>query len=185
MEHVVVERRMDPPIGIADLAAMDQRAAWCFEQHRVDHLTSVVAFDGVQLLCVFRAPDAEAVRSVLRRLGAAVDRVWAASLHAAPHLPASAPLAAMATPVVVVERGFGDPVDFADVHALEDRGAWCLEQHRVRFLRSYFASTRRRMVCVYEAPDAEAVRLAQRGAGLPLERAWPAMVYEVGRQAPA
>jgi hypothetical protein len=42
----------------------------------------------------------------------------------------------------------------------------------VRFLQSLFSLDRRRMLCLYAAPDAEAVRHAQRGAGLPFERIW-------------
>jgi Protein of unknown function (DUF4242) len=78
--------------------------------------------------------------------------------------------------VVVVERSFREPVAFEDVQALEDRSAWCLEAHGVRFLRTYFSRDRRRMVCLYEAPDAESVRLAQEKAGLPFQRAWAARV---------
>ena len=78
--------------------------------------------------------------------------------------------------VVVVERSFPQPVAFADVQAIEDRGAWCLEAHGVRFLKSYFSRDRRRMMCLYEAPDAESVRLAQERAGVPFERAWASRV---------
>ena len=77
---------------------------------------------------------------------------------------------------VVVERRFGEPAVFARLQAIEDRSAWCLEAHHVRFLRSYFSRDRRRMVCLYEAPDAESVRHAQETAGLPFERAWAARV---------
>ena len=75
---------------------------------------------------------------------------------------------------VVVERSFAEPVAFEDVQALEDRGGWCLEAHGVRFLRTWFSRDRRRMICLYEAPDAESVRLAERKAGVPFDRAWSA-----------
>ncbi len=75
---------------------------------------------------------------------------------------------------VVVERSFAEPVAFEDIQAIEDRGAWCLEAHHVRFVRTYFSRDRRRMVCLYEAPDAESVRLAEGKAGVPFERAWAA-----------
>jgi len=64
---------------------------------------------------------------------------------------------------------------------MEDRGASCRVQHRVRFLRTYFSADRRRMVCCYAAPDAESVRLAQRQAGVPFERVWPAALYEAAK----
>jgi hypothetical protein len=73
---------------------------------------------------------------------------------------------------VVVERSFAEPVPFEEVQALEDAGAGCLEAHGVRFLRTYFSRDRRRMICLYEAPDAESVRLAEGKAGVPFERAW-------------
>lgn len=76
--------------------------------------------------------------------------------------------------LVAVERSFAEPVAFEEVQAAEDRSAWCLEAHGVRFLRTYFSRDRRRMICLYEAPDAESVRLAQEKAGLPFDRAWTA-----------
>ena len=73
---------------------------------------------------------------------------------------------------VIVERTFETPVELAEVQSLEDRGAWCLQTHHVRFLRTWFARDRRRMICLYEAPDAESVRIAQRDAGMPVDRVW-------------
>jgi Protein of unknown function (DUF4242) len=78
--------------------------------------------------------------------------------------------------VVLVERAFPQPVAFEDIQAIEDRGAGCLEAHGVRFLRSYFSRDRRRMICLYEAPDADSVRLAQEKAGVPFEKAWTARI---------
>lgn len=77
---------------------------------------------------------------------------------------------------VVVERSFAEPVAFEDIQALEDRGGWCLEAHGVRFLKTYFSRDRRRMICLYEAPDAESVRLAEQKAGVPFESAWATQV---------
>lgn len=74
--------------------------------------------------------------------------------------------------LVIVERRFEAPVDFAKVQASEDEHAWCLRQHDVRFLRSYFARDRQRMICLYLAPDAEAVRRVNDVAGLPYEAIW-------------
>lgn len=78
----------------------------------------------------------------------------------------------MSQDLIVVERSFSAPTAFEEIQAREDRGAWCLELHNVRFERTYFSSDRRRMVCLYSAPDAESVRLAQQKAGMPMERVW-------------
>ena len=78
---------------------------------------------------------------------------------------------------VIVERSFSEPLEFAQLQALEERFAWCLEQHDVRFLHTYLSKDGRRMVCVYQAPDAEAVRKSQRQAGLPFDQVWTAQVF--------
>jgi hypothetical protein len=85
---------------------------------------------------------------------------------------------------VVVERTFAEPVAFEDVQAVESRGAWCLEAHDVRFLKTYFSRDRRRMICLYEAPDAESVRLAERKAGVPFDDAWATGVIHHGGEEP-
>ena len=106
-----------------------------------------------------------------RKLAVPFTSAWSATVHeppAAARLPQT---------VVVVERAFAAPEELADLQAREDAVASCLELHRVRFLRTYFAADRRRMLCVYEAPDAEAVRLVQRQGSLPFERAWSANCF--------
>jgi hypothetical protein len=72
--------------------------------------------------------------------------------------------------LVMVERRFEEPADMDALQKREDEHSWCLEEHDVRFVRSYFSRDRRTMFCVYEAPDAEAVRIAQRTAEMPFER---------------
>ena len=79
---------------------------------------------------------------------------------------------------IMVERLFDESRSFEDLQAQEDAFAWCAEQHQVKFLRSYFSKDRKRMICEYEAPDAEAVRKLQRTASMPFERIWTALVFE-------
>ena len=73
---------------------------------------------------------------------------------------------------VIVERTFDEPVALEEVQAIEDAGAWCLETHNVEFVRTFFSTDRKRMVCAYRAPDAESVRLAQREAKMPFTDVW-------------
>lgn len=77
---------------------------------------------------------------------------------------------------VIVEREFEEPVGFEEVERREAEAAWCLEVRSVRFVRSFFSSDRRRMLCEYEAPDAESVRAAQLQAGLPFTRVWSSTI---------
>lgn len=78
--------------------------------------------------------------------------------------------------LVVVERTFEEPQSFDDLQSIEDRFAWCLETNRVVFVKTVFSADRKRMLCFYEAPDVEAVRRAQRTAGMPYDA-----IYAVSR----
>jgi hypothetical protein len=78
--------------------------------------------------------------------------------------------------LVVVERLL-DKHTFAELNCMEHSFASCFSLHQVRALRSYFSKDRKRMICLYEAPDAEAVRIANRTAGLPFDSVWSADVF--------
>ena len=79
---------------------------------------------------------------------------------------------------IVVERLFEEPVEFETIQKMEDEWQWRLDLYKVKFLQTFFAADRKRMICVYEAPDAEAVRSANRQAGVPFEAVWSASVFE-------
>jgi hypothetical protein len=81
--------------------------------------------------------------------------------------------------IVVVERIFSEPVDLAMLQAAVRDNKGCLDLHQVRYIRAYLSSDRLRMVCLFEAPDAESVRIANRQAGIPYERIWTATIHEL------
>lgn len=80
--------------------------------------------------------------------------------------------------LVIVERVFDEPVEIEALAATEEKFRWCREQHRVTYLRSYFSKDKKRMLCLYEAPDAESVRELQRTAGMPVARIWAATQFD-------
>ncbi|WP_355660969.1 nickel-binding protein [Halomonas salifodinae] len=168
MIDVFLERRFARPIESELVLSLTLAAQGCFDRHRVAWQGSLLARDGRRLLCHFRAPDLESARLGLRRAGADITTLWGGTLHDAPDLDPAALTAAN----VVVERRFAAPISVSAVQALEDAGAACLQHHRVRFLRTLCATDHRRMHCLYRAPDAESVRLAQHQAGMPVTRIW-------------
>jgi hypothetical protein len=161
--NLVLERVFETPLTIAELYERVRTSVWCYDLHRVGWHGSFLAGGGHRLVCTFEAPDAESARTALRTTGADVRRLWTASMYEAS--PA-------VTPNVLVERSFAEPITFEQAHGLEEANGWCLEQHRVRWARSYLSTDGLRTVCFYQAPDAESVRLAQKEAGLPLDAVW-------------
>jgi hypothetical protein len=146
MNDVFMERLWPQPQTDADMQGMVESVG-CMAIHRIEWCGSLLSADGREMFCHFRAPDAESLRIALT--------------------PED-----LARANVAVGHEFDEP---ADAHARElsesvDMG--CFQIHRVRRVRSYLSSDRRRMFSLYEAPDAESVRLVQREAGLPPDRVW-------------
>ncbi len=79
---------------------------------------------------------------------------------------------------VIVERNFDMPQSDEDMAAVANRERPCLEIYGVAWKRSLLSSDRRRMVCEYDAADAESVRTVQREAKANFDRIWVAEVIE-------
>ena len=79
---------------------------------------------------------------------------------------------------VVVERSFAEPLTDEVLQAFEQREKECLDIYKVVHRRSLLAQDRRRMICEYQAPDAESVRRVQQTTEGPFERIWIAEVIE-------
>jgi hypothetical protein len=168
MTDMVLERIFDEPLMPHDVIAMGDESDDCFGLHKVEWHQSFLAAGGRRLLCWFSGPDAESVRVALRQSGVGPHEIWRTTVHDA--ADESAPDWRQAN--VVVERQWPEPIALDDIQAIEDAGAHCLETWNVRFARTFFSTDRTRMACLYLAPDAEAVRMAQRQAGMPMEKVW-------------
>jgi hypothetical protein len=78
---------------------------------------------------------------------------------------------------LIVEQTFETPLTDEEHGRIGQRLDGCLEAYGARWMRSYLSTERRRMVCEFEAPDAEAVRVSYRSAGVAFDRVWTAEVY--------
>jgi len=87
---------------------------------------------------------------------------------------------------LIVEQTFETPLTDEEHGRLGQKLDKCLEAYGARWMRSYLSTDRRRMVCEFEAADAEAVRTSYRSAGVPFDRVWTAEMYAreaVGQEA--
>jgi Protein of unknown function (DUF4242) len=80
--------------------------------------------------------------------------------------------------LVIVERSFEQPPADSDLDAVAERERNCREIRSITWKRSVMSKDRRRMICEYEAPDAETVRRVQLEAGAPFDRIWSAEMHE-------
>ena len=176
MELVVVERKFEQPVQFKDIQALARAGSWCRNAHRVRFLKTIFSRDRRRMLCFYEAPDAEAVRLAEEEARVPFEQAWTCS-----HLRNDGPgERAGAAEYVVVERLFPSPVtpDFV-AHALREKG-WCLDLHRAEYVESYLAADGLRMVCLFRAPDAESVRLANEQAAVPYTNVWTASMHVPG-----
>lgn len=169
MAAVVIERRFEKPVSLDFLAHADRSARWCLDAHGCRLLMQSLTTDGLSSLCVYEAPDAEALRRVSKQVGVSPPpAIWAAAVHYDPSdpRPGATELKPGENGFAVVDRAFDAPMEYAEVRARRAEKSSCLTMHGVRFLRSYLSLDGRRLACVYAAPDVEAVRSAVRMTGL-------------------
>jgi hypothetical protein len=86
---------------------------------------------------------------------------------------------------LIAEQTFVEPLSDEEHSAGSRRLDDCLAKHGARWLRSYLSTDHRRMICEFEAPDAEAVRTSFRSAGVEFVRVWAAEVYSLDTAQPA
>lgn len=79
---------------------------------------------------------------------------------------------------IVVERSFDTPQSDADMQKVADCERPCLAAYQATWKRSVLSADRLRMVCEYEAADAETMRRIQREAGAQFDRIWVGQVIE-------
>jgi hypothetical protein len=77
-------------------------------------------------------------------------------------------------PHIIVEYTFDPPATEEELDRMAEQLDPCLEGRDVRFIQSFVALDRRRRICVFEAPDAETVRVSYRSANVAFERIWSA-----------
>jgi hypothetical protein len=81
METIVLEQRFDErPFDIERYEKAQVENAWCLDLHGVRHVRSYVSPDGLRMICIFEAPDAEALRRMSDQLGYSHDRIWRATI---------------------------------------------------------------------------------------------------------
>ena len=168
MTDILVERHWDKALSDADMHAVLQSAGECLGIHRVNWHGSRLSADGHELFCHFSAADAESVRLALSQPGSPRGRVWAGTVHDAPGISKDA----LAKAGVAVGRSFDKPTAIEEIDAAEQAGASCLVTHRVQRVRTYLSADGKRSISLYQAPDAESVRLALQAADIPVERVW-------------
>lgn len=80
MEWVVLERDFDPPLSQEAMFEKMSEDNSCWDLYGVTPVRSYLAHGGRRMICIFRAPDAEAIRSLVRG-DSTPATVWTSTIH--------------------------------------------------------------------------------------------------------
>lgn len=75
--NVLVERRFDEPVTLAQVQAIEDAGIHCLETRDVHFVRTYFSADGRRMICFYRGPDAESVREAQRRAGVPFTQAWA------------------------------------------------------------------------------------------------------------
>jgi hypothetical protein len=78
MTLLVVETTYDPPLTPEKRQADQDQIYPCMKLRSVEWVLSYESADRIRKICLFRAPDAEALRESFRSAGIPYDRIWVA-----------------------------------------------------------------------------------------------------------
>jgi hypothetical protein len=78
MALIICERTYQTPLSLDRFRAAVRTHNPCFDVRGVRWLGSVLANDGLKVVCRYEASDAESVRQANREAGLAFERIWAA-----------------------------------------------------------------------------------------------------------
>lgn len=164
MANILLERDFEFPITLADIREMGVEASDCQRIFRVNWLESFLASDGRRLYCHFEAPDTEAVRQVMHSIRSDYKAIWpCVRLNSAD---------TDSTINVLVERHIPEGTDPITVAELESRQAYSHPQWGLRYVRALHDIEGKRMLSLYEAPNARFVEQCHGDGGIAFESIW-------------
>jgi len=80
MEYVILEREFPEPLSSEEVRKMAAETE-CLDLYRVKPVRSYLMPGGKRMVCVFQAPDAEALRAVGRSNGFSNAVIWSSTVH--------------------------------------------------------------------------------------------------------
>lgn len=152
MADVFVEWTLEPALSEQEIRRFAHDGNECRDLYNVRIQESLFDEEGRRLICHFRAPDAESVRMALRCVGVDIDIVWSGTIYDMPK---------PATGNVVVERKLNRSVLTDKDKAIDAISTEWFDQYGFKLVRAIISLDGTRMICLYDAPDAESISLAQ------------------------
>lgn len=176
MSLILVETAAEQPITFEWLSEADQRISPCLQEREATWQYSLLSSDRHRMICVYDAPDAEALRTSYRKANLGFGKMYPIQMI----YPSGGSPARNERILKVFEGTY--PEGFTDE-------AWnealrlispCYDQAGVEWIHSHVSLDGTRVVCELNAVEAEIIREAHRKAGISFDCVWSAQLLKPG-----
>lgn len=176
MSLILVETAAEQPITFEWLSEADQRITPCLQEREATWQYSLLSSDRHRMICIYDAPDAEALRASYRKATVEFSKIYPVEI-----IEPAGIVPGWNEPILKVFEGtYPDGFTDEQWHEASRLILPCYEQHGVEWIRSYVSLDRTRMVCELNAADAEIIRQAHRKAGIVFDSVWSAQLLKPG-----
>lgn len=182
MTFVLAERAFAEPVTLDEIACVHGRMGWCLDRWGARSLLHGLAASRTRSLCLYEAPDAEALRHVARQMAVEpAPKIWPVSVRGP--WQAGVPVPALGPgehTFALLDYWLDKPATDAELDEQTAPADACALLHRVRFLAGFLSQDRSRIVQLCAAPDVAAVRAYDRTAEYPASEIWAAQAHRAG-----
>lgn len=174
MALIVVETVVEQPLTDEALQEADSRALPCLQARNARWCYSLLSSNRQRMICTFEAPDVESVRVAYRKARVEFNRMWAAEML----VPEGATPMWNEPALKVLESSYPDGLTDQQWQEASQLMLPCYAERKIEWLRSYVSLDRTRVVCEFNAPDAEVIREAHHKFGVAFDRVWSAQLLK-------
>jgi hypothetical protein len=164
------EQVFPAPLTTAAERLLVKRLDLCAREYNARWREGLVDRERQRMVCRFEAEDLRAARAAALCSGLDPDATWLSPVHRAAATASRNGGTAVGLVDVVAECRQHVPVDGASLMAEQHACVWCLDTFRVHPGPLVMSTDGRRILALFRAPDAEAVRMAYRHANLAFDR---------------
>ena len=179
MTFVLVERAFARSATLDEIACVHGRIAWCLDKWGARPLLHGLAGTRLRSLCLYEAPDVEAIRRVSRQMAVEPEpEIWPASVRGPWQAGIPVPtLGPGEHAFALLDHRLGRPATDEELGELAGPADSCALIHRVHFLAGFLSQDRTRIVQLCAAPDVAAVHAYDRTARYPAGEIWAAQAH--------
>ena len=167
MADFYTEQVLATPLTAAAEHLLVRRLDLCGHGYNARWREGLVDGGRQRMVCRFEAEDLRAARAAARCTGLDPDATWLSPVGGTAWVNDGA---AIDLVDVIAECSRDAPIDVARLAAALLACAWCLETFRVHPRPLVVSADGRRVLALFRAPDAEAVRMAYRHADASFDR---------------